>query len=111
MNVRTYSGTLAAAQDAVTALVDDEDEVSIQAFGTWTGTAVFEVSIDGTNFVSLAVVPYDSVTPGTPVVSATAVGAWYARNITTARAVRVRESVLGTGALTVTIIAGRLGRA
>lgn len=111
MNNRTVTGSLTAAAQTVTIDVSDQDEVSFQITGTFVATATFEGSVDGVNFVSLAAVPYDSVTPATPVVSATAPGQWYARNVTTLLAFRVRCSAYTSGTAVVTEIAGRLGKA
>lgn len=111
MNNRTNTGTLTAVSQGVQIDVSDQDEVSFQVTGTFVGTVVPEISIDGVNFVAAAVVPYDSTTPGTPVASATAPGAWYARNVTTARLFRVRCSAFTSGSIVVTVIAGRLGKA
>ena len=112
MNVRTYSVTLTAAAQAVTGDVTDQDEVSFQVTGTFTGlTLVPEVSVDGVNYDVCAVIPYASTTPTTAVASVgAAIGAWYARNLTTAVNFRVRCSAIATGSAVVTIIVGRQGR-
>jgi len=111
MNNRTVTGSVTAAAQTVTIDVSDEDEISFQVTGTFTATLIPEVSDDGVNWVVLAVVPVDSVTPNTPVVSVSAPGAWYARNVTSFLSARLRCSAYTSGTAVVTEIAGRLGRA
>jgi hypothetical protein len=111
MNTKTATGSITANGQAVTMSVDDLDEVSVQASGTFTATLTFEVSVDnGANYIGLAMVSYASTTPGTPVLTATAAGAFYARNVTTATHVRVRCTAYTSGTAVVTIVGGRLGR-
>lgn len=110
MNNRTTVGSVTAAAQTVTVDVSDQDEIAVQVSGVFVATMVPEASVDGTNFVALAVVPSDSVTPGTPVVSITAPGTWYARNVTSFLAFRLRCSAYTSGTAVVTEIAGRLGR-
>lgn len=110
MNSRTVTGSLTAVSQAVVTDLSDEDEVSFQVTGTFVGTVVPEITLDGTNWVALAVIAYDSVTPATPVVAATAPGAFYARNVAVVVSMRVRCSAYTSGAIVVTVVNGRLGR-
>jgi hypothetical protein len=111
MNNRTVTGSITGAAQSVTIDVSDQDEIAIQVTGTFTATIVPEGSVDGTNFVAFAVIPLDSVTPGTPVVTTSAPGIWYARNVTSLLAFRMRCSAFTSGTAVVSEIAGRVGRA
>ena len=48
------SEDLTSLNDAVTVEIDTADNIIFQVSGTWVGTLVFEVSLDGTNWLSQA---------------------------------------------------------
>lgn len=50
----TVTETLTALDDAVTVEIDTADTILFQLTGTWVGTVVFEVSLDGTHWLSQA---------------------------------------------------------
>ena len=102
----TQSGNFFFSQGSVTALnevisisrLTTWGNVGIQVTGTWTGTLTFEVSVDGTNFVTLGVTP---TAGGAVVTTATANGAWTVQNggYTTVRA-RFSTPTSGTPVIT-----------
>lgn len=51
----------------------NSDEITVQLTGTWAGTVTFEVSVNGTNWVTAQALPSNS---GTAVTTTTANGAW-----------------------------------
>jgi hypothetical protein len=69
---RTASGNITSNQ-IVTISTVGAGAVSIILTGTWTGTVTFQVSADGSNFISAAAYPNGS---GTAVSTATANGTW-----------------------------------
>jgi hypothetical protein len=48
------TGTLTAAESVVGGNIEGADHVVFQVTGTWVGTITFEVSVNGTNYVSQA---------------------------------------------------------
>jgi hypothetical protein len=108
MNVRTYTGTLAALNDVVTADVSDCDEAAWSIVGTWTGTISFEVTNNGTDWTLLFSL---NAATGVAVSTTTTINAaWINRNLAASRSIRIRLSTLGTGSGDVALTVGRLGR-
>lgn len=98
---RTGTGTITTTQ---TVQVNSQGSAStgVVISGTWTGTIVFEASVDGTNFAAVnAVVP----TTGVAVTSTTANGNW---EIASGgyQLVRVRGNTVATGTATATLDSG-----
>jgi hypothetical protein len=75
--------------------------VGIRIAGTFVGTAVFEASTDGINFIPVAVTPFPS---GTNVLSATAGGNWFF-NVQNYQVFRVRPTVVTSGSMQIYLAA------
>ena len=98
---RTGTGTITSTQ---TIQVNSQGSAStgIVITGVWTGTIVFEASVDGTNFAAVnAVVP----TTGAVVTSTTANGNWEVAS-GGYQLVRVRGNTVATGTATATLDSG-----
>ncbi len=93
----SITGTLGAAQQAVTLSVASMGGVGIQIQGSFTGTITFEASVQGLDFQALLMTPTNS---STAVTTATAAGIWSgsAVGMTTFRA---RMSAFSVGKATV----------
>ena len=70
----TESQTLGAAEAALTLTALTADTVAVQVTGTFTGTITFEASVDGTNYVALAVKASSQTAAATLVTTTTTVG-------------------------------------
>jgi len=68
------SATLNAAEEALTLTALTADSVVLQVTGTFTGTITFEASVDGTNYVAIAVKASSQTTATTLVTTTTAAG-------------------------------------
>lgn len=98
MSVR---GALGALGQSLICYCSGYPTVGLQLSGTFTGTVVFEASVDGANWVGVFGVP---VAGGTLAASTTAVGAWLI-SVAGCTAVRARASAAVTGAATVVFVA------
>lgn len=110
MLVRTTTGSLTAVAQAVTVAVDDADEVSVSIQGTFVGTFLFEITLDGTNWNGFAMIPYEGTATTTGVISATAPGIWYSPTTNSTVSARVRCSVYVSGTANVVATTGRVAR-
>lgn len=92
--------TVTAANDAVTlSRFLTWTYVAIQLTGTWAGTFTFEVTVDGTTWVTVSALPSNSATT---VTSATANGVWNVQ-IAGYAGIRARFSTATSGTATVSI--------
>lgn len=98
----TTTGTLATTGDAVTVALVGVPSETLQLTGTWAGTALFEVSIDGTTWqpALLANLMGGATAPG-----ATSNAIFVVQNVGYA-AVRVRAFQWSSGTATVTATRG-----
>lgn len=97
---RPASDTLSAAQDAATSPVPTNTSVDgIYISGTFSATAAFEASIDGTNWFAVNATP---VAGGTAVTTTTTGGQWVV-NTAGLTYVRVRCSAWTSGAIVVSM--------
>lgn len=92
---------LAAAQDQVQLSVAGGSAVGFQLTGTFVGTVTFEGTVDGVNWVSLAVQAL-AETGTTHVTTATAPGIWTS-NVGGLLLVRARMSAYTSGTSTATL--------
>jgi len=100
---RTSTGTITNTQN-VTLNTQGTGTTLFNITGSWTGTIVFEVSVDGTNWVSARALPrYTTATP--PVTQTTANGQW---SIATGgvNSVRLRGNTVTSGTATIWLEGG-----
>lgn len=95
----TQSGTITTNGDTVTLALRPlgNGGAAIQVTGTWTGTLTFQVSADGTTFVSALATSYSSGTPGT---TTTSNDTWWL-NLVSVRSLRVKATASMTGTVSV----------
>lgn len=105
----TTSGTLGAAEAAVTALCADSDSIAIQVSGTFTGTITFECSVNGTNWVALAMKSSSQAALATLVTTTTAAGVFTVSTVGIQN-VRARMSAYTDGSATVDISLTRFSK-
>jgi len=98
---RTATGTITSSQNVMVSTAGGGTCV-FNITGTWTGTIVFEGSIDGTNWVTANVSPFQF---GNLVSSATANGQWLL-NVGGLNSFRVRGNTVATGTANVWIEVG-----
>jgi len=103
------TGTLGVLNATVSSTIDDADHFSVQLTGTWAGTVTFEVSNDGTNWVSVGLVNSTSVALTTAVVSTTANGLFFRVHKFTPL-FRVRMSAYTSGTANVNIYSTRISK-
>lgn len=96
------SGTIAANGESVEhdLRLTSPGEFSVQLSGTFSGTISFEATVDGTNWVALAVKASSQTTATTLVVSSTAVGL-FSGNASALKSVRARATAWSSGTATV----------
>jgi hypothetical protein len=70
----TESKTLGVAEAALTLTALTADTVAVQVTGTFTGTITFEASVDGTNYVAIAMKASSQTAAATLVTTTTTVG-------------------------------------
>jgi hypothetical protein len=70
----TESKTLSVAEAALTLTALTADTVAVQVTGTFTGTITFEASVDGTNYVAIAMKASSQTAAATLVTTTTTVG-------------------------------------
>jgi len=100
------TGSLAKASDAVTISLVGIASETIQLTGAWSGTVVFEATVDnGTNWQA---VPVANVSTGAPMLQANTNGLQVIQNAGFT-AVRARAATWGSGTATVTFTRGFLG--
>lgn len=100
---RTASGTITSTQSITLSLTaGGGGTVAFNVTGTWTGTLVFEASIDGTNWVSAYAIPFQFATLSN---STIANGQWVL-NAGGLNAFRVRGNSVSSGTATVWIEVG-----
>jgi hypothetical protein len=95
------SATLNAAEEALTLTALTADSVVLQVTGTFTGTITFEASVDGTNYVAIAMKASTQTTATTLVTTATAAGV-FSLNIQGLPNFRARMSAYTSGDAVVT---------
>lgn len=102
-------GTLDAAQEAVTVLCADADHIAVQLSGTFTATAAFECSVDGSNWVALALKASSQTAEATLVTTSTSAGVF---SIPTEAIphFRVRCSAYTDGAIVATVRLSRINK-
>jgi hypothetical protein len=103
----TKTGALTATNASCTAtacvsmpVTSGSNAIGVQITGTFTGTVTFEGSVDGTNYVTTAVVPVG--TTRTLTGTATAAGVWQ-WNVSGLTAIRARCTAFTSGTINVTI--------
>jgi hypothetical protein len=95
------SKTLGVAEAALTLTALNADSVVLQVTGTFTGTITFEASVDGTNYVALAMKASAQTTATTLVTTTTTVGV-FSLNIQGLPNFRARMSAYTDGSAVVT---------
>lgn len=95
--------SIAAVNGTTQLALSGRKSAAVVLTGTWTGTIVFEMSIDGTNWV--AVDAYNEVAEAWQS-STTSSGSWWFEPLGAVNSVRVRASAWTSGALTGTLMAG-----
>jgi hypothetical protein len=103
------SATLNAAEEALTLTALTADSVVLQVTGTFTGTITFEASVDGTNYVAIAMKASAQTTATTLVTTATAAGV-FSLNIQGLPNFRARMSAYTDGAAVVTTSVARTSK-
>lgn len=93
------SGNITAPAQTVTLDLDSFGTTGLQVTGTWTGTLVFEATVDGTNYVAIQVI---DVASGALVTDTTANGSFLAA-VAGFQRIRVRASALASGTAVVTL--------
>lgn len=109
MITSTTTGTLGALNATVTMSADVADRYSVQVTGTWAGTITFECSVDGTNWVSEAVVSSASTAITTGVTTTTTNGVW-SSDAYAIPYVRVKMTAYTSGTATVTFASARTSK-
>ena len=99
---RTQTGTITSTQN-VTVATNGGGACVFNITGTWTGTIVFEYSVDGTNWVAANANPYQG--SSTPATSTTGNGQW-TLNVGGLNSFRVRGNTVATGTATVWLEVG-----
>jgi hypothetical protein len=100
------SKTLGVAEAALTLTALNADSVVLQVTGTFTGTITFEASVDGTNYVALAMKASAQTTATTLVTTTTTVGV-FSLNIQGLPNFRARMSAYTDGSAVVTASVAR----
>lgn len=95
------SKTLGVAEAALTLTALNADSVVLQVTGTFTGTITFEASVDGTNYVALAMKASAQTTATTLVTTTSTVGV-FSLNIQGLPNFRARMSAYTDGSAVVT---------
>ena len=95
------SATLNASDEALTLTALNADSVVLQVTGTFTGTITFEASVDGTNYVALAMKASTQTTATTLVTTTTTTGV-FSLNIQGLPNFRARMSAYTSGDAVVT---------
>jgi hypothetical protein len=95
------SKTLGVAEAALTLTALTADNVVLQVTGTFTGTITFEASVDGTNYVAIAMKASTQTTATTLVSTTTTVGV-FSLNIQGLPNFRARMSAYTDGSAVVT---------
>lgn len=101
----TISGSIKAAQEAITLTVEGYVQAAILLSGTWAGTIVIEGTIDGSTWTTLEATP---IPTATAVTSMTANGQWIVQTAGFAQ-IRARISAYTSGSVKVTIRAVATG--
>lgn len=109
MTTGISTGTMATSNSTVVRAIDDCDNFSIQLTGTWAGTVTFEVSLDGTNWSSMAIVDSSTTSKATGVILATGNGIFF-HECYALQYLRTRFSTATSGTVTVTIGADRASK-
>ena len=100
------SKTLGVAEAALTLTALNADSVVLQVTGTFTGTITFEASVDGTNYVAIAMKASAQTTATTLVTTTTTVGV-FSLNIQGLPNFRARMSAYTDGSAVVTASVAR----
>jgi len=100
------SKTLGVAEEALTLTALTADTVVLQVTGTFTGTITFEASVDGTNYVAIAMKASAQTTATTLVTTTTTVGV-FSLNIQGLPNFRARMSAYTDGSAVVTASVAR----
>jgi hypothetical protein len=95
------SATLNASDEALTLTALTADSVVLQVTGTFTGTITFEASVDGTNYVAIAMKASTQTTATTLVTTTTTTGV-FSLNIQGFPNIRARMSAYTSGDAVVT---------
>jgi hypothetical protein len=103
------SATLGAAEAALTLSALTADTVVVQVTGTFTGTITFEASVDGTNYVAIAMKASAQVSLATLVSTTTTVGL-FSVGIQGMPHFRARMSAYTDGAAVVTTSVARTSK-
>ena len=98
----TITETLTSLNDAVTVNIGSTNDIVFQVSGTWVGTVSYEVSVDGTNWISQACKASDQNNSNQLITSSTSNHICYL-NSNGAPYFRVRMSAYTSGTATVTI--------
>jgi hypothetical protein len=105
---RTATANVTGPSGAATLNTDGLGTVSAQVTGTWTGTLVFEGSVDGTNYSTLPASTIGGAAGASQVTSTTANGMW---SLATGGliSVRLRASALSSGTAVMTLVGSPSG--
>lgn len=105
----TTTGNIGALNAALAVAVEDTNYFTVQLNGTWAGTISFEATVDGTNWVSLALVNSSSTALTTGVVSTVGNGIFFHPSAF-ANQFRVRFSAYTSGTASVTFLTTRISK-
>lgn len=97
----TATGTVEGTSIKTVSVAQSTD-LALQLTGTWTATVTFEVSVDGTNWVSLAMLATTQTANATRVATATAVGTFVA-DVTPYKYFRAHCTAFTSGTIVVAI--------
>ena len=97
MNIQEEHSSLSATGTVLEVNTSGLDTLAVQVFGTMNATLVIEATVDGKNWVTLNLIPYNSSTSATTITTA---GVYFS-NVAGFAASRVRCSVYTSGTPTV----------
>lgn len=101
--VKSAVQSATTADQAATVLgLPSPGQWAVQLTGTWSGTVTFEVTVDGTNWVSYQLHPTTALAAGSLTATATANGVWTGPTHGVA-GVRARFSTATSGTVAITV--------
>lgn len=104
----TASGNLTAPGQTVTISATGRDSIKVVVSGTWTGTLMFEQSVDGVVFTPQAMVPLPP-TLGLPQSTTTTINGAFVGNASATASFRVRSIALSSGTAAVFVRTSTMG--
>jgi len=105
MILNESSGTLGALNATTAATYTDvATYVGVQVSGTWAGTITFQVSLNGTNWETLGMLPSNSINLTTAVTTTTANGVFYSPANLTGKLMRLQMTAYTSGTATIQFV-------